>query len=298
MNFRVLAAIACAGLLAGCGGGGSGKSVSSPLGNLDAIRQATGLAAPAETPSVQDARSASISSRADSLILSTTWGKTDNRALPTFHIRAQCSGTRCTLSEPQSGYSETLTIDDLEFVAGDTVAVGTGHGITLMFETASDDDLDYATFGAWMAHSVFGVQAGEGTFEGTRIDALLGVAGGDLTGTRLTGSATWLGLMVGSPIAGDARGERLQGTAALNYDMEAGGGLDIAFSGIVNIDRRAPHSTPAVLFSDVPMGPRGTFEAGFVGNRIQGGFYGPGQTEAAGIFEQQNIVGAFGAKRQ
>ena len=31
---------------------------------------------------------------------------------------------------------------------------------------------------------------------------------------------------------------------------------------------------------------------------IQGGFYGPDHVEAAGIFEQSNIVGAFGTKRQ
>jgi len=53
-----------------------------------------------------------------------------------------------------------------------------------------------------------------------------------------------------------------------------------------------------VIFADVPISGRGTFEAGLSGNRIQGGFYGPGHVEAAGVFEQSNIVGAFGAKRQ
>ena len=60
----------------------------------------------------------------------------------------------------------------------------------------------------------------------------------------MTGGATWLGLMVGTPISGSARGDRLQGTAALNYDL-AVGVLDAAFSSIVNIDRRAAHSTPS-----------------------------------------------------
>ena len=40
-----------------------------------------------------------------------------------------------------------------------------------------------------------------------------------------------------------------------------------------------------------------TVAAGEAGDRIQGGFYGPGHAETAGIFEQSNIVGAFGAKR-
>ena len=299
MKLSVLTIVACAVFLTACGGGGSGGSpISSGLDNLDGVRQATGLAPPVETPAAQGARVAGIVSRADSLILSTTYGETSHRDLPTFRIRARCSGTSCSLSHPESGYRDTLSLDDLEFVAGDTQAVGTGNGITLMFGTASDSDLDYATFGSWMKHSTFAVQAGEGDFEGVRVSALVGLAGGDLTGAPLTGSATWLGLMVGIPVSGSARGDRLEGIAALNYDMAAGGGIDIAFSSIVNVDRRAPHSTPVVQFVDVPIGRVGTFEAGLAGNRVQGGFYGPNHAEAAGVFEQAGIVGAFGAKRQ
>ena len=298
---RFVLAAALSALLAGCGGGGGGdgaKSVSIGLSDLAGIRQATGLAAPAEPPASQEARAAGIVSRADSLILSTSYGTTSDRDLPAFRIGARCSGTRCTLSHPESGYRDTVDLEDFEFIAGRTVAVGTGHGITLMFETGSDSGIDYATFGAWMNHSAFSVQAGKGTFEGTRVDAILGSAGGDLTGTRPAGSATWLGRMVGSPVSGSARGNRLSGIAALNYDMDAGGGIDIGFSNIVDIDRRAPHSRTVVIFQDVPIGSRGTFRAGLAGNRVQGGFYGPGHAEAAGIFEQSNIVGAFGAKQQ
>ena len=104
--------------------------------------------------------------------------------------------------------------------------------------------------------------------------------------------------MVGTPVAGDDNGDRLIGTAALNYDMSAGGGLDVTFSGIENVDEGRAHTTPAVIFDDVPIGPGGAFEAGTVGDRIQGGFYGPAHVEAAGIFERADIVGAFGAKRQ
>ena len=297
MKLSVLAMVASAGLLAACGGGSGGGSVSSGLSDLGGIRQATGLALPAETLAAQRARAAGIVSRADSLILSTTYGQTGHRDLPEFRVRARCSGTSCSLSKSVTGYRDTFRLDDLEFIAGDSVAVGTGNGITLMFGTASDMGLDYATFGGWMEHSTFGVQAGEGIFEGVRVSALVGVAGGDLTGATLTGSATWLGLMVGTPVSGSARGDRLEGIAALNYDMAAGGGIDIAFSSIVNIDRRAPHSTSVVQFIDVPVGPHGTFEAGLAGNRVQGGFYGPNHAEAAGIFGQSDIVGAFGAKK-
>jgi len=120
---------------------------------------------------------------------------------------------------------------------------------------------------------------------------------GELTDRPLTGSATWLGIMVGTPVAGDERGDRLVRTAALNYDMTAGG-LDAGFSGIENIDRGTAHGVEAVIFSDLEVAPDWAFSRGQSGARIQGGFYGPGHAEAAGIFEQSGIVGAFSAKRQ
>ena len=53
-----------------------------------------------------------------------------------------------------------------------------------------------------------------------------------------------------------------------------------------------------MFFSDLEVGPDGTFSRGQSGARIQGGFYGPDHAEAAGVFEQSDIVGAFGAKRR
>ena len=101
---------------------------------------------------------------------------------------------------------------------------------------------------------------------------------------------------MGTPVAGEDEGDRLVGTAALNYDLAAGG-LDAAFSGIKNIDRGRAHGIEAVIFADLEVGPDGTFARGQSGARIQGGFHGPGHAEAAGIFEQSRIVGAFGATR-
>ena len=113
----------------------------------------------------------------------------------------------------------------------------------------------------------------------------------------LAGNAAWRGLMVGRPATGENRAERLLGDAVLSYDMDAGA-LDADFTGIVNIDRNAAHSTTAVTFAAIPVGAQGTFAAGEAGDRIQGGFYGPGHAETAGIFERSNIVGAFGARTQ
>ena len=157
--------------------------------------------------------------------------------------------------------------------------------------------VDVTSLGAWMEHGSFALNGLRAVGEGVESDTLHAVALGDLTDRPLTGSATWLGIMVGTPIAGDDHGDRLVGTAALNYDMAAGA-LDAGFSGIKNIDRGTAHSVETVIFPDLAVGSDGTFARGQSGARIQGGFYGPSHAEAAGIFEQSDIVGAFGAKRQ
>ena len=281
--------------LAACSGG---KSGSGPISSLESIRELTDMTAPVETTAAQKARAPGIASRSDSLIISTMYVETNDDERPNIILGAQCTGTECTISEPSIRFFWTFTLSDLVFVAGSPEAVGTKHGITLMSETGRRMDDEFTRFGAWMAHGGFQVETTRDlTPDDFRMNFGYGLAWGDLTGSRPTGSVTWLGLMVGTPATGDNFGDRLQGDAALNYDMSAGGGLDVAFSSIKNIDRGTAHTIPTVLFTDVPISSSGTFKAGFAGNRIQGGFYGPDHIEAAGIFEQSNIVGAFGAKR-
>jgi hypothetical protein len=103
-------------------------------------------------------------------------------------------------------------------------------------------------------------------------------------------------MMVGTPATGAGRGDILQGDASLTYDMDTRM-LDAAFTNIQNIDQLRAHSVSAVRFANVSVGARGTFRAGATGNRIQGGFYGSGHAEMTGVFEQSNIVGAFGARQ-
>ena len=267
-----------------------------PRPDPDTIRELAGLAPPIETVEVQRARAAGIFARADSLIQSSIFGESNHPEFPEYTISGRCSGTRCSYREPRSGYELTVRLRDFQFVPGTSDDVGTRHGITLVSGSGHYMGTDFTDFGAWMEHAGFGVQIQSATVEGYRASYRLGLAGGDLTGTRPIGSATWLGLMVSTPASGNSRGDRLQGLAALNYDLSFGA-LDVAFSSIKNIDRGLPHETETVLFANIPMTDGGTFQAGLAGNRIQGGFFGPGHAEAAGVFEQLNIVGAFGARK-
>ena len=292
-------ALAVAGILslAACGGGGN--SGSQPTLGLDDIRELTGLSESAEAAAAQQARAQEIYERADSLILSTTHTEVvlpDGTRMDHRWV-SECSGSECELLDPATGETHTAHLDTPPVAPDEAEPIGSAHGITLMSKSGRHMDMDFASLGAWMEHSAFGVHSVRGAGEEGEWDTLYAGALGDLTGRPLTGSATWLGTMVGTPVAGDDRGDRLVGTAALNYDMDAGG-LDVGFSGITNIDRGTAHSVETVIFSDLEVGPDGTFARGQSGARIQGGFYGPGHAEAAGIFEQSDITGAFGAKRQ
>ena len=274
-------------LLAACGGGEDGLTI-----NPGEARTQANLSAPIETPAAQDARIAGILARSDSLVMTAIRGTTNHADLPTYRLHASCSGTRCRFSSPELGYSGTISLRDFEFADVPTEAIGTKHGITLTL----GESRDLEGFGAWMQHSAFAVQSERSMVEGITSDGSYGLAGGDLTGIRPRGSATWLGLMVGTPATGRGRGDRLVGNAALNYNL--GAHLDIAFSSIENLDTGRAHTMRTVRFEGVRISSRGTFEAGLTGNRIQGGFFGPDGVEAAGIFERSNIVGAFGAKKE
>ena len=295
MRFHVACVLGAAATLslAACGGGGS-----QPTLGLDDIRELTGLSAPVETGPAQQARRQDILARADSLVVSTVhWELALADGTLAVRQLAECSGAECELLDPATGETDTFGLDAATVELEDAEPIGSAHGITLMSIGEQRMGVDATSLGAWMEHGSFALNGLRVVGEDFESNILRAVALGDLTDRPLTGSATWVGIMVGTPVVGDDRGDRLVGTAALNYGMPTGG-LDVGFSGIRNIDRGTAHSTEAVLFTGLEVGPDGTFSRGQSGGRIEGGFYGPGHAEAGGIFEQSDIVGAFGAKRQ
>ena len=298
MKLHLACALAIAAVLPLAACGGDGDPQSRPSLSLDDIRELAGLSAPIESATAQHERRQEISSRADSLIVSTMHVEA---MLPdgtrTFRLVSECSGPQCELLDPTTGETDTTSLDTSGIALGDAETIGSRHGITLVSVNGNRMGVERTALGAWMENSYFSLHTDRASLADIESNALYSVALGDLTGRPLTGGATWLGIMVGTPTAGDDLGDRLVGTAALNYDMAAGG-LDAAFSGIKNIDTGMAHTTETVIFSNLAIDKDGTFAAGQSGTRIQGGFYGPDHVEAAGIFEQSNIVGAFGARRQ
>ena len=81
-----------------------------------------------------------------------------------------------------------------------------------MSESSGHAGADLASLGAWLEHSSFGILSERQTGEEGTVDVLYGITMGERAGTAPAGSATWLGVMVGTPVTGDARGERSRAT--------------------------------------------------------------------------------------
>lgn len=304
--------------LAACGGnGGAGAAAPAPAAPapgpaafgpalapapaLDPGRaqSLTGSGPPAETVVDMRARMAALVSRADSFIVSTVFGGASDPNAPTFRLRPSCSGSECAWTVPGTQFSWTFDVTDIENAVGESREILGKDGVTTMETAGRENQVDVRSYGSWLNHAAFTVIAQARPIVGyTSVFSRYGSVVGDLSGSAPGFAATWRGLMVGTSRAGGARDNLLQGDAALTYTADgADGRIDAAFTDIRDLDGGVPHSTPTVRFDGVPVAAGGVFDVGFVGNRIQGGFYGPGQAEAAGIFEQVDIVGAFGARR-
>ena len=270
--------------LAACGSDRGDASLASP----------TASQFPVETPADQATRASGLVGRIDSLIVSSIVGESTHPRFPTFQVETDCEGTRCSWSEPTAGFSGSFGLRDFRVSSGVSRALLTRNGITLLEGRGATVE----SYGAWMDHAVFALQNERTMVGGIAVSAHYGVAGGDLTGVAPDIAATWRGVMVGTT-GGALGGRPLQGDAALHYTLGgAGGSLDAAFTDIRDLYSGAAHATPSLNFNGVPVAADGSYRFGEAGDRIQGGFYGPGHAEAAGIIERSGVVGAFGAKRQ
>ena len=128
--------------------------------------------------------------------------------------------------DPLSGAVDAIALADTPLRQGAATAVGSQHGITLVRESSTHTGAEVASLGAWLEHSSFAILSESRTGEEGTVGVRYGIALGELAGFPpgpIPGSATWLGLMVGTPVSGDARGERLVGDAALTYQFPTGG---------------------------------------------------------------------------
>ena len=110
-------------------------------------------------------------------------GETGSAEIPTFRLLTQCSGTQCTVTEPLSGAVDTIELVNTPLRQGAATAIGSKHGITLLWESSTHTGADLASLGAWLEHSSFAILNERQTSEEGTVDVWYGITLGELTGT-------------------------------------------------------------------------------------------------------------------
>lgn len=151
--------------------------------------------------------------------------------------------------------------------------------------------IDYRTLGGWMDYSFFTLNLWEFEPTGWQVwnAASVGVESGS---NPVSGSATWTGAMVGRLTDGQGNEEpmtQVVGDSRLTFDFAANE-LDVALTRIQADDGQ---SYADLMWENLP-----TANGAFAGQGVSGRFYGPNHEEVGGVFEWNQIVGAFGATRQ
>ncbi len=288
--------------LAACGGGGG----SAPLPTVDLTTpRLTGL----QPPSFSDAQilpmANAVLARSDSVTVSDLASAQGGGEAfyPTL-----CSSKTTCVTNLGSGTSVTWDIRDARDIGLDSnlnySGVGEKHGVSLAQSqgrtTLFSFPADSTAYAGLLDHSMFGVSLDRivsGTFQGVNlsgIEVAYSVSGGNDTGSRPVGSATWQGIMVGGT-GGFDNPQWIQGDANVTWHLDQST-VDVAFTDVHNLATRARITD--MRWSGVPVGSDGSFRQETAARDIEGRFYGPGHAEVGGIFAHPNAIGAFGAKKQ
>ena len=140
---------------------------------------------------------------------------------------------------------------------------------------------DRNVYGVWLDESMSGI-----------VDDRVAFSFGASPGTNPTeiGGGVWTGALVG--LDSDTR-ERIEGDAVIEIDDFARPDVDIALTGIQD----ARGSVRADLHWENLQLEQGAFHARDVDASVEGRFYGSAHREVGGIFETDQVTGAFGASR-
>ena len=282
-------------LLTACGGGSSvvidsmGPVSSDPLPTAVEVRE-----------EISD-----IGLAATGLIMTDMLSTPRSRVFPNDRGETFCSGTSC---EPEPAYSEPYySAEELSTIAPDaTIRVGemkyginngeiSGSESYRAPEEDEDWSVDYTVYGGWLSQNFFGIEqkrwrgrAQYGSVEG--LETLIAFSAGTESGSNpATGSAEWHGLLVA--VDATAPAQPVHGQASLAFDV-ADQTLDVEFS-----DIRGARTYTDMRWNNLEV-MNGRFGVGDGSNSLSGSFYGSNHEEVGGVFERNQLIGAFGASRQ
>ena len=226
-------------------------------------------------------------------------------------VGSDCSSaTRCTPATDE--FSLIFSPANLSAIPRDAEIQdrGTRQGVPVVEYSGTSDTIlefgslqnsvsvDYQTLGGWMDYSFFTINLWEFEQQGWQVwnSASVGV---ESRSNPVSGSAIWTGAMVGRLTDGHGNeepGALVLGDSRLTFDF-ARNDIDVVLTGIRSEDGTAYAD---LIWENIPTeSGRFASRSGFVADGfVHGNFYGPNHEEVGGVFDRNQIVGAFGAKRQ
>ncbi|MDE0051012.1 MAG: transferrin-binding protein-like solute binding protein [Rhodospirillales bacterium] len=213
-------------------------------------------------------------------------------------VNTTCEEDRCAIGFLSVSKASNFGVDGWELEL-----LRERRGVILVRQDVSGTYGDAEAFGGWLEHSLFATQTSLFTNDddpdhGATIvsNYSLGFSRGE-NPSAAQGSARWEGLMLGRDVrAAPSRGQVIRGDADVTVDFAADSlTADVAFTGVVNIETGDLHDDMAWHGMTVEDGGFARTDA--PDDTISGRFYGPGEEEVGGVFEQGGIAGAFGGRR-
>ena len=323
MNICRLALITLSlALLVACGGGG-GTAVTPSTGggggptmpqlqplpavlvaNTDQTRTLVGGTAPPNLSSAEIGRTIrTIAGNADTLLYDVD-GATSvmcDRTMCNYdlneiiHIVSVDEYSSQTLGEVEEDVEEGLELighnENNEAVMTDRgVTIGQRRVAARVNTEAGVVILEYQMYGGWNEDNHFGIERAANTGGNNPGIEVRTYSFGDASGTRPTATASWNGVMVGANLQGHV----IHGDMAASFDINSPNEIRVLeFSDIINLDTGGEISRMRWL--TIPLIADGTFES--PNGDIKGTFYGTNHEEMGGIFNRNNIIGAFGSKK-
>ena len=288
----------------GAGGSRSGPGQSSQsqwLLNPTNVRSVTGAQTPGFSNEDVSESVSALNASANALLASDLLVFAGNGDA----VRGQTTCLNDECSSDFAGTSLTLSASKVEFggSALEYQAVASHRGVSLAEgrgETSiAGTSIDYNAYGGWLQHSFFVIEAGkvaEGLLEGTPV--IYSYSLGDAPNTNPAaagGSGTWRGVMIGADVSNAAtRGNLIQGDAEITIADFISPQANIGFTQVYDLNSQTQRGD--MSWSDIQV-TAGGFASGTDENSIEGRFYGPNHEEVGGIFERDQVLGAFGATR-
>ena len=213
-------------------------------------------------------------------------------------VQTTCEEDRCAIGFLSISRARDFGVDGWELAL-----LRERRGVTLVRQDVSVSFGDAEALGGWLEHSLFATQTtlftnDDDPDKGATVvsNYSLGFSSGE-NPSAAQGSARWEGLMLGRDVrAAPSRGQVIRGDADVTVDFAADSlTADVAFTDIVNIQTGDLHDDMAWHGLAVEEGGFARTDA--PDDTISGRFYGPGEEEVGGVFEQGGIAGAFGGRR-